>query len=88
MVAKKIRKIKGPRMAGVLMPVSALPSKEGIGTLGKGAYDFVDWLEKAGMRLWQVLPLLPTGFGDSPYQSYASNALNFYFIDFQKLEEE
>ena len=85
MAVKKIRKIKGNRMAGVLMPVSALPSAEGIGTLGKGAYDFVDWLEKAGMHLWQVLPLLPTGFGDSPYQSYASNALNFYFIDFQIL---
>ncbi len=82
------KKIKGNRMAGVLMPVSALPSEEGIGTLGKGAYAFVDWLERSGMRLWQVLPLLPTGFGDSPYQSYASNALNFYFIDFALLEEE
>ncbi|MBR2904244.1 MAG: 4-alpha-glucanotransferase [Clostridia bacterium] len=88
MAVKKIRKIKGNRLAGILMPVSALPSQEGIGTMGKGAYAFVDWLEKAGMRLWQVLPLLPTGFGDSPYQSYASNALNFYFIDFNLLQEE
>ncbi len=75
-------------MAGVLMPVSALPSAEGIGTLGEGAYAFVDWLEKAGMKVWQMLPLLPTGFGDSPYQSYASNALNYYFIDFLTLERE
>ncbi len=76
------------RRAGVLMPVSSLPSPFGIGTLGKGAYDFVDWLEHAGMRVWQVLPLLPTGYGDSPYQSCASNALNYYFIDFDLLKEE
>ena len=88
MTVKRIRKIKGNRLAGVLMPVSSLPSQEGIGTLGAGAYSFVDWLEKSGMRLWQVLPLLPTGFGDSPYQSYASNALNFYFIDFALLEKD
>ncbi len=76
------------RCAGILMPVSSLPSPFGIGTLGKGAYAFVDWLHAAGMKLWQVLPLLPTGYGDSPYQSYASNALNYYFIDFERLEEE
>ncbi len=70
------------------MPVSSLPSEFGIGTLGKGAYDFVDWLRSAGMQIWQVLPLLPTGYGDSPYQSCASNALNYYFIDFTVLEEE
>ena len=85
MSVKRSRKIKGNRMAGILMPVSALPSEEGIGTLGKGAYAFVDWLKSAGMRVWQMLPLLPTGFGDSPYQSYASNALNFYFIDLETL---
>ena len=76
------------RKAGILMPVSSLPSNVGIGTLGKGAYAFVDWLQSAGMRVWQVLPLLPTGFGDSPYQSCASNALNYYFIDFDLLQEE
>ncbi len=70
------------------MPVSSLPSEFGIGTLGKGAYDFVDWLQAAGMQIWQVLPLLPTGYGDSPYQACASNALNYYFIDFAMLEEE
>ena len=79
---------KNERRAGVLMPVSSLPSACGIGTLGKGAYEFVDWLAAAGMKIWQVLPLLPTGYGDSPYQSFASDALNYYFIDFELLEED
>ena len=70
------------------MPVSSLPSSQGIGSLGKGAYAFVDWLESAGMQIWQVLPLLPTGFGDSPYQSCASDALNHYFIDCELLKED
>lgn len=76
------------RKAGILMPVSSLPSDCGIGTLGQGAYDFLDWLKSAGMKIWQVLPLLPTGYGDSPYQSCASDALNFYFIDFALLVKE
>ncbi len=77
-----------PRRAGILMPVSSLPSPYGIGTMGKGAYAFVDWLQSAGMKIWQVLPLLPTGYGDSPYQSCADGALNYYFIDFDLLKEE
>ena len=86
---KKIQEEKQSlRRAGVLMPVSSLPSPYGIGTLGKGAYDFVDWLQSAGMKIWQVLPLVPTGYGDSPYQSFASNALNYYFIDPELLEKE
>ena len=68
------------------MPVSSLPSNERIGTLGKGAYAFVDWLSRAGIKIWQVLPLLPTGYGDSPYQSFAADALNPYFIDLESLE--
>lgn len=76
------------RRAGILMPVSSLPSAYGIGTLGAGAYAFIDWLKKANMKIWQVLPLLPTGYGDSPYQSFASDALNYYFIDFALLEQD
>ncbi len=83
---KKIKESK--RRAGILMPISSLPSKFGIGTLGEGAEKFVDWLQKAGIRVWQVLPLLPTGYGDSPYQSFAADALNYYFIDFERLEKE
>lgn len=79
---------KTQRKAGVLAPVFSLPSAEGIGTLGKGAYDFVDFLAGAGMRVWQVLPLLPTSYGDSPYQSCASDALNHYFIDLEFLVKD
>lgn len=59
------------RRSGILCHPTSLPSPYGIGDLGKGAYDFVDFLQKAGQTLWQVLPLGPTGFGDSPYQSYS-----------------
>ncbi len=79
---------KRERKAGVLLPVSSLPGDYGIGTLGAKAYAFIDWLHDSGMKIWQVLPLLPTGYGDSPYQSYASDALNYYFIDFEALEKE
>ncbi len=70
------------------MPVSALPSKEGIGTFGEEAYRFVDFLASAGGCIWQVLPLVPTGYGDSPYQSCCSYALNYYFIDLATLVKE
>lgn len=70
------------------MPISSLPTPYGIGTLGKEAYDFVDFLEKSHMKIWQILPLLPTNYGDSPYQSCSANALNFYFIDFTMLKDE
>ena len=87
-MTKNTTQRKTNRKAGVLMPVSSLPSPFGIGTLGAGAYSFIDWLFSAGIKIWQVLPLLPTGYGDSPYQSCASDALNYYFIDFALLEEE
>ena len=57
------------RLSGILLHPTSLPSKYGIGDLGKAAYDFVDFLEKAGQHLWQVLPLTPTGLGNSPYSS-------------------
>ena len=58
------------RGAGILLPVTALPSPYGIGTLGKEAYEFVDFLKEAGQSFWQVLPVGPTSYGDSPYQSF------------------
>ena len=73
------------RASGVLMPVFSLPSKYGIGAFSKEAYEFVDTLEKAGQSYWQILPLGPTGYGDSPYQSFSTFAGNPYFIDLEKL---
>ena len=76
------------RGAGILLPVSSLPSKYGIGTLGEAAYDFIKQLKKAGQRYWQVLPVGPTSYGDSPYQSFSTFAGNPYFIDFDILVKE
>ncbi len=76
------------RSAGILMPVSSLPSPYGIGSFGKSAYDFVDNLVKARQKFWQVLPLGPTSFGDSPYASFSAFAGNPYFIDLDMLVEE
>lgn len=70
------------------MHISSLPGGPGIGRMGKEAYRFVDWLERAGQSVWQILPLSPTGFGDSPYQSFSVNAGNPYFIDLETLAEE
>lgn len=69
------------RQQGILMPISSIPSAYGIGTFGKESYRFVDFLERAGQTLWQILPLGPTGYGDSPYQSFSTFAGNPYFID-------
>lgn len=88
MFTKIVKKENSERKAGVLLPIFSLPSAEGIGTLGKDAYRFVDWLKKSGVTVWQVLPLLPTSYGDSPYQSCCSQALNFYFIDLDFLSSE
>ena len=69
------------RKSGILLPISSIPAKYGMGTFSKQAYEFVDFLEKAGQKLWQILPLGPTGYGDSPYQSFSTFAGNPYFID-------
>lgn len=76
------------RSAGILLPVSALPSPYGIGTFGKAAFDFVDFLDKTGVSYWQVLPLGPTGYGDSPYQSFSAFAGSPYYVDLDLLAEE
>lgn len=75
------------RSAGILCHISSLASPYGIGTLGKKAYEFVDFLEKAGQKWWQVLPVCPTSYGDSPYQSNSAFAGNPYFIDLDILCE-
>jgi 4-alpha-glucanotransferase len=76
------------RNSGILMHITSLPGKYGIGTLGEEAYDFVDFLVKAGQKYWQVLPLAQTGYGDSPYQSCCAFSGNPYLIDFDILQEE
>lgn len=79
---------KFSRSAGILMPVSSLPSPYGIGTFGKSAYEFVDHLVSARQKYWQVLPLGPTSYGDSPYASFSAFAGNPYFVDLDILIEE
>ena len=76
------------RTSGVLMPISSLPSQYGIGTMGKEARRFVDFLEKGGQTYWQILPICPTSYGDSPYQSFSTFAGNPYFIDLDTLAEK
>ena len=68
------------RKSGILCPISSLASKYGIGSFSQEAYDFVDFLVESGQSYWQVLPFGPTGFGDSPYQSFSTFAGNPYFI--------
>ena len=74
------------RGSGILMHISSLPNQYGIGTFGKEAYAFADFLAAAKQKYWQILPLCPTSFGDSPYQSPSAFALNPYFIDLERLE--
>lgn len=76
------------REAGILLPISALPSEYGIGCFSREAYEFVDFLADANQSYWQILPLGPTGFGDSPYQSFSSFAGNPYYISLQELINE
>ena len=76
------------RTSGILMPIFSLPTGYGIGTFGKEAFEFVDFLKASGQSYWQILPLSPTSFGDSPYQSFSSYAGNPYFIDLDILCEK
>ena len=76
------------RASGILMHITSLPSAYGVGTMGKEAYRFVDFLAKAGQRYWQILPVTPTGYADSPYQSCSTYAGNHYLIDLDLLVEE
>ena len=80
--------MKMQRSAGILLPVSSLPSPYGIGCFSQEAYDFVDWLKEAGQTYWQILPLGVTSYGDSPYQSFSAFAGNPYFISLDALVEE
>ena len=76
------------RRAGILMPIFSLPGKYGIGSFSKEAREFVHFLKKAGQSYWQILPMGPTGYGDSPYQSFSTFAGNPYFIDLDTLLSE
>ena len=80
--------ITDKRSSGILLHISSLPSPYGIGNLGKEAYRFVDFLRKAGQSFWQILPIGPCGYGDSPYQSFSAFAGNPYFIDLDSLINE
>ena len=76
------------RSAGVLLSITSLPSPYGIGTIGKEARKFADFLKKSGQTIWQILPVGPTSYGDSPYQSFSTFAGNPYFIDLETLIED
>lgn len=76
------------RKSCIIFHISSLPSEYGIGKMGRHAFEFVDFLKKSGVKCWQILPLSPTSYGDSPYQSFSVNAGNPYFIDFEILEAD
>ena len=77
-----------PRSSGILLHVTSLPSAHGIGDLGAGAHEFVDFLSRSGQKIWQVLPLGPTGYGDSPYQCFSAFAGNHLLIDLLELQQD
>ena len=76
------------RESGILMHITSLPSPYGVGTMGKAAFEFIDFLKKSGQGFWQILPVTPTGYGDSPYQSCSTYAGNPYLIDLDLLVEK
>lgn len=88
MMKNETKKQTFDRSAGVLMSISSLPSDYGIGTMGKAAYEFADFVRACNHKYWQVLPIGSTTYGDSPYQSYSAFAGNPYFIDLDMLAED
>ena len=84
----KVSRNDTQRRAGVLMPVASLPSRDGIGSFGRSAYRFVDMLADMGIRIWQLLPLNPLGYGNSPYQPFSSYAGDELYVDLELLEQE
>ena len=86
--AKGEKHMNERRECGILLPVSSLPSRYGIGCFDRSAYEFLDFLADAGQSCWQILPLGPTGYGDSPYQSFSTFAGNPYFISLEDLIDE
>ena len=76
------------RECGVLLPIASLPSAEGVGTFGKEAYKFIDYISSAGVKIWQILPLLPLSYGNSPYSPCASKAFCHYYIDLETLKNQ
>lgn len=83
-----VKRVIFPRSSGILLHVSSLPGGHGIGDLGDSAHEFVDFLAASGLRIWQVLPVSPTGYGDSPYQCFSAFAGNPLFIDLKALREQ
>ena len=77
-----------PRCSGILLHVTSLPGGHGIGDLGSSAHEFVEFLAESGQKIWQVLPLNPTGYGDSPYQCFSAFAGNPLLIDLKALQEQ
>ena len=76
------------RESGLLLPVFSLPSEYGIGDFGEQCYRFIDYLKKAGQKVWQILPLVQTGYGNSPYSSVSANSFNPYFISPEELVKQ
>jgi 4-alpha-glucanotransferase len=79
--------MKVPRSSGILLHITSLPGRFGIGDLGPSAYEFADFLASAGQKLWQVLPLNPTGYADSPYQCFSAFAGNHLLVSFERLRD-
>ena len=76
------------RSSGILMPIFSLPSKYGAGSFGSESYKFVDYLVSAGQKVWQLLPLVQTGYGNSPYSSVSAESFNPYYISLETLKEQ